>query len=121
MPALIEVVIGDSLYSIEVSRLDGMDWSAIMADATPTSVEGAGLGYEPSVGGVLACKRHGRLLDGDGVPVEAPDWDAVFAALSGVDARGVASAWWALNMRDPNKRVVALKKAWAAGGKMSSS
>lgn len=131
-PVYIEVGVGDNMYSVEVFQLDGMDWSAIMADATPTSAEGAALGYEPSAGALLACKRHGKLLDSDGGAVDmepvkvdgkvvSEPWDNLFAELSGVDARGIASAWWALNMRDPNKRVVALKKSLAAGDKTSLS
>lgn len=119
-PELVEVAVGDDLFQVEVSRLDGMDWAAVMADCppSPASIQ---LGYDATVGAVLACERHGRLLDSSGDPVEDVDWRELFAEISGAEARAVAATWWALNMRDPNTRVVELKKALEGGARTSSS
>ena len=120
-PIMVDVAIGDGLYKVEVTRLDGMAWAAIMAECPPEDAGSARLGYSPSAAALLACKRFARLFDAEGEPVADVDWGEVFAAISGVEVQAIAASWWALNMGDPNQRVVDLKKASAAGGVTSSS
>lgn len=129
-PVLVDVALGDVLYKVEVRRLDGMEWAAVMAEAPPTDEGSARVGYSTHRGALIACKRHGRLLDAEGTPVThlgvdedgapAPlDWPAIFSAISGTEVGAIAAVWWALNMGDPNERVLALKKASAGGSKTS--
>ena len=120
-PVTVEVEIGGELFMVEITRLDGMDWAAIMAECPPHDELSARLGYDMTAAGLLACKRFSRLLDSDGNPVEDVDWDELFKISSGVGVRGIAATWWMLNMKDPNERVAELKKALAAGGRTSSS
>lgn len=120
-PKLVEVAVGDDLFQVEVGRLDGMDWAGIMAECPPVDANGVALGYDTTRAALLACTRHGRLLDGAGEPVEDVDWAALFVEIAGDEARAIAATWWTMNMRDPNARVAELKKALAAGGKTSSS
>lgn len=127
-PILIPVAVGDGLYQIDVMRLDGMDWAAVMAAAPPMDDIGVKLSYDTSRGALVACARHSRLLDMDGDPVVEyddngavipTDWVGLFGVISGSEATRIAATWWALNMNDPNKHVEALKKASAGGGKTS--
>lgn len=127
-PTLVEVAVGDELFSVEVRRLDGMDWAAVMAECPPSGTGNVALGYDVTRAALLACQLHGRLLDAAGEPVDLGDksesrkaWSDLFTAVSGTEVRAIAASWWALNMRDPNERVVALKKASAGGVKTSSS
>lgn len=120
-PVLQPVAVGDELYQVEITRLDGMDWAAVMAECPPTDEKGARLGYDSNKAALVACKRYSRLLDTEGEPVADFDWGDLFTAISGAEIGAIAAVWWALNMHDPNERVVALKKAWAAGDKTSSS
>lgn len=131
-PVLQPVALGDEIFNVEVSRLDGMEWAAIMAEAPPKDEKGARLGYDVNKAALIACKRHGRLLDDEGEPVDMDvvrdkrgniiedPWVDLFTEISGVELHAIASIWWALNMQDPNDRVVALKKASAAGAKTNS-
>lgn len=131
-PVLQAVAVGDELYQVEMMRLDGMDWAAVMAECPPADEKGARLGYDSNKAALVACKRYSRLLDTDGEHVsmsvvrddkgkviEDP-WADLFKTISGAEIGAIAAVWWALNMNDPNERVVALKKAWAAGDKTSS-
>lgn len=120
-PALVEIEIGGELFMVEISRLDGMDWAAIMAECPPNDELSARLGYDMTAAGLLACKRFSRLLDSDGNPVDDVDWEALFKASAGTGVRGIAATWWMLNMKDPNERVAELKKALADGGRTSLS
>lgn len=120
-PVLQPVAVGDELYQVEITRLDGMDWAAVMAECPPTDEKGARLGYDSNKAALVACKRYSRLLGTDGEPVADFDWGDLFTAISGAEIGAIAAVWWAMNMHDPNERVVALKKAWAAGDKTSSS
>lgn len=125
-PVLVDIAIGESLYKVEARRLDGMEWAAVMAEAPPVDEASARLGYSTHRGALIACRRHGRLLDAGGDPVThlevdeegkpVPlDWAVIFSAISGTEVGAIAAVWWALNMGDPNERVVALKKASAGG------
>lgn len=121
-PVLVDIAIGETLYKVEVKRLDGMEWAGIMADAPPTDEASARLGYSPHRAALIACTRHGRLLDGSGTEAvamggEGLDWHELFEAISGIEVQAIAASWWALNAGDPNGRVVALKKSLAGGGK----
>lgn len=129
-PVLVGVAVGESLYQVEVSRLDGMDWASIMADAIPTDEKGARLGYDTNKASLLACRKFSRLLGPDGEPKDmAPvmedgrmvsdPWGDLFKTISGTEVGAIAATWWALNMRDPNQKVVDLKKLSAGGGKTS--
>lgn len=118
-PKLVQVAVGDELYQVEVKRLDGMDWAAVMADCPPTSTKDVALGYDTSKAALLASKKYSRLLDSEGEPVEGLDWNDLFAEISGIEIGALAATWWAMNVNDPNQRVVALKKASAGGGKTS--
>lgn len=125
------VAVGDELFEVEMKRLDGMAWAAITSECPPTDAMGAGLGYDSNRAALLACKRHGRLLDADGEPVDmspvrdehgniiSEPWEDVFTAISGAEVSGIAAIWWMLNMLGPNERVAALKKA-SAGGSATS-
>lgn len=118
-PVLQAVAVGDELYQVEVMRLDGMAWAAVMAECPPTDAKGARLGYDSDKAALVACKRFSRLLDAEGEPVEDFDWADLFDTISGTEVAAIASIWWALNMSDPNDRVVQLKKASAGGSKTS--
>lgn len=132
-PILQAVAVGDELYQVEMMRLDGMDWAAVMAECPPNDEKGARLGYDSNKAALIACKRHSRLIDTDGETVDmsivkddkgnvlADPWRDLFDTISGAEIGAIAAVWWALNMSDPNARVVALKKAWAAGERTSSS
>ena len=120
-PVLQSVAVGDELFQVEVRRLDGMEWAAITAECPPTDEKGARLGYDTNKAALVACRRHSRLLDEAGEPVEDVDWAELFSAISGAEVGAIAAIWWALNMHDPNERVVALKKASAGGNATSSS
>lgn len=132
-PVLVPVAVGDELFNVELRRLDGMDWAAVMAECPPSDEMGARFGYDPNKAARLACRRYARLLDADGEPVDmtvlrgedgelAEDpWADLFTEISGTEIGSIAATWWALNMKDPNDRVVALKKALAGGSKTSSS
>lgn len=120
-PVLQPVAVGDELYQVEMMRLDGMDWAAVMAECPPTDEKSARLGYDSNKAALIACKRYSRLLDAEGEPVADFDWADLFKTISGTEIGAIAAVWWALNMHDPNERVVALKKALAAGDKTSSS
>lgn len=120
-PVLVPVAVGDELYSVEVMRLDGMDWAAITAECPPTDEKGARLGYDTNKAALVACRRHARLLDAEGEPVPDVEWSELFATISGVEIAAIAATWWALNMNDPNQRVVKLKKASAGGSATSSN
>ena len=120
-PVMVDVEIGGELFAVEITRLDGMDWAAIMAECPPSDELSARLGYDMTAAGLLACKRFSRLLDSGGNPVEEVDWEALFKASAGLGVRGIAATWWMLNMKDPNERVAELKKALAAGERTSSS
>ena len=119
-PVLQSVAVGEVLFQVEVRRLDGMEWAGVMAECPPSDEKGARLGYDTNKAALVACRRYSRLLDTEGEPVADVDWPGLFAELSGVEIGAIAAMWWALNMHDPNERVVALKKAWAAGSKTSS-
>lgn len=124
-----DIVLDEDLYQVEIRRLDGLDWAAITAEAPPETETDARLGYNTRKAALIACRRHGRLLDASGnpVPVEHDedgeiipvDWAGIFTAISGVEVQAIAAGWWAMNMHDPNQRVQQLKKASAAGGSMS--
>lgn len=128
-PVLQSVAIGDELFQIPITRLDGMDWAAVAAEAPPESEMDARLGFNTSKAALVACRRHSRLLDAEGEPVPLDldesgksiptDWVGVFDAISGVEVQAIAATWWAMNAHDPNQRVVALKKASLGGGKTS--
>lgn len=132
-PVLQSVVIGDELFQVELRRLDGMDWAGVTAECPPSDQKGFRLGYDTNKAALLACRRFSRLLDSDGEPVDMTvtrdskgvitydPWADVFNAVSGGEAGAIAATWWALNMHDPNQRVVELKKALAGGGKTSLS
>lgn len=120
-PVMVPVAVGEDLFNVEVRRLDGMEWAGITAECPPTDEKGARLGYDTNKAALLACRRHSRLLGGDGDVVEDVDWDALFGEISGVEVGAIAATWWALNMHDPNERVVALKKALAGGNVTSSN
>lgn len=118
---LVEVSVAGELFRVEVSRLPGMDWSAIMVACPPRSPKLAGIGYDLTDGALLACERHSRFLDADDEVVADVDWAELFTVLAGSEVQGIAATWWTLNMRDPNTRVVELKKALVAGEKASLS
>lgn len=120
-PVLQSVAVGDELFQVEVRRLDGMEWAAVTAECPPTDEKGARLGYDTNKAALVACRRHSRLLDEAGEPVEEVDWGGLFTEISGAEVGAIAAIWWALNMHDPNERVVALKKASAGGSATSSS
>lgn len=129
-PKRVAVAVGDDLFNVEVMRLDGMDWAAVMAECPPSDEKGARLGYDTNKAALIACKRFSRLLDAEDEPVdmslvvkddkvvESP-WDDLFTTISGVEIGAIAATWWALNMNDPNNRVVELKKSLAGGVKTS--
>lgn len=128
-PILVDIAIGDSLYKVEVRRLDGMQWAGVIASAPPVDEMSVRLGYQPSKAALTACSMYSRLLDADGSPVTSMgvdengeplpvDWSAIFAAISGVEIQAIAATWWGLNNNDPNKNVLALKKASQGGSKM---
>lgn len=108
---MVDVVVGEALYQVEVRRLDGMQWADIMADAPPNSEVAGRLGFDVYKAALLACRKYSRLLDADGNEVPEVDWADLFAAISGAEVSGIGATWWALNMADPNRRVAALKKA----------
>lgn len=112
-PVVVSVAIGESLYGVEVKRLDGMQWAAVMSSAPPSDESGARLGYDTSKAALIACKKYSRLLDADDEPVDEVDWDDLFETISGTEIGAIAATWWALNMGDPNQKVIALKKARA--------
>ncbi|UOQ60387.1 hypothetical protein MUN76_15365 [Leucobacter rhizosphaerae] len=128
-PVLQAVAVGDELYHVEIRRLDGMDWAAITADCPPRHERDASMGYDSNKAALIACRRHGRLLDGDDEPVAMAvirddqgnvvddPWLNLFNAISGTEADAIAALWWGQNVNDPNKHVVALKKASAGGSK----
>ena len=118
-PVLVPVAVGEALFDVEVSRLDGADWAAVMAECPPTTERGALLGYETDKAALIACRRHARLIDADGESVTDVVWQDLFSAISGAEVGAIAATWWALNMNDPNQRVVALKKAYSGGSKTS--
>lgn len=129
-PVVVSVAVGDSLYGVEVKRLDGMQWAEVMASAPPNDEAGARLGYDTSKAALAACRKYSRLLDGDGEPVDmspaikdgkpvSDPWRDMFTAISGTEIGAIAATWWALNAGDPNKKVIALKKARAAGSATS--
>lgn len=120
-PVRIEVSAAGELFQIEVSRLPGMDWSGIMVECPPRKKELSGLGCDLPTAALLACERYGRLFDAAGVEIPDVVWEDLFEVLSGTEVQGVAATWWTLNMRDPNQKVVELKKASAAGSETSSS
>lgn len=115
---MVDVAIGESLYQIEVRRLDGMQWADIMADAPPNNEVAGRLGFDVYKAALIACRKYSRLLDADGNEVPDVDWGDLFAAISGAEVSGIGATWWALNMADPNRRVDALKKASAARTEM---
>ncbi|MBB4072045.1 hypothetical protein [Canibacter oris] len=115
----VDISLAGNLYSIEISRLPGMQWAAIIAAAPPQDAADARLGYSPATAALAACKAHGRLLDAAGVPVADVDWGELFDAISGVEVQAVAAVWWGLNMGTPNDEVVALKKVSRPGSKTS--
>jgi len=110
-PVLVDVAVGDELFRVEVRRLDGMEWAAVMASAPPADEMGARLGYDTSKAALVACQKYSRLLDAEGAEVDDVDWRELFDTISGTEVGAVAATWWALNMGDPNSQVVALKKA----------
>lgn len=125
-PILQAVAVGDELYQVEMMRLDGMDWAAVMAECPPLDEKSARLGYDSNRAALVACKRHSRLLDADGEAVDmetvvkdgevvSDPWADLFQTISGAEIGALAAVWWALNMNDPNQRVIALKKALSAG------
>lgn len=130
-PVLQAVAVDGELFSVEVRRLDGMEWSGVTAECPPADEMGARLGYDTKKAALIACRRFSRLLDSAGDPVDMsvqldengnPDYDPwvdLFGTLAGVEVDAIAATWWALNAHDPNQQVVALKKALAAGGKTS--
>lgn len=131
-PVPVEVAVGAKLYTIEVRRLDGMEWAGITSECPPHDEKSAALGYDTNRAALLACRRFSRLLDADGEVVDttvkrdehgnvlSDRWADVFAIISGVEVGQLAATWWALNMHDPNQKVVELKKASLAG-KLTSS
>lgn len=132
-PVLQAVALGGELFQVEIRRLDGMDWSAITAECPPKSARDVGLGYDSNKAAFIACKQHGRLLDKSGEPVsmaplvdesgkvESDPWVDLFNEISGTESDAITATWWQMNVNDPNTRVVALKKALAAGDKTSSN
>lgn len=112
-PVVVSVAVGDSLYGVEAKRLDGMQWAGVMASAPPNDEAGARLGYDTAKAALVACKKYSRLLDAEGEPVAEFDWNDLFDAISGTEIGAIAATWWALNMGDPNQKVIALKKARA--------
>lgn len=127
-PVLVSVAIGESLYQVEVRRLDGMQWAGVIASAPPGDEASARLGYSADKAALQACREYGKLLDDDGEQVThfgvAEDgtplplnWVEIFDAISGVEVQAIAATWWALNAGDPNQRVVELKKASLGGSK----
>lgn len=120
-PVLVAVAVADDLFNVEVRRLDGMDWVGVMAECPPSTEKGARLGYEAERAALVACRQYSQLLTTDGDVVTGIDWDDLFKLISGTEIGAIAATWWALNMADPNRRVVELKKALAGGGKTSSS
>ena len=118
-PVLVDVAVGEALYRVEVVKLPGMQWAEVVAAAPPSDEMGARLGYDTVKAALVACRKYSRLLDSDGEPVAEVDWRDLFDAISGVEIQAIAATWWALNVGDPNERVVALKKALKGGTAIS--
>lgn len=129
-PKVVDIVVNDTLYGVEVKRLDGMEWAAVMAECPPVDASSVRLGYDAQKAALVASRRHGRLLDAEGNHVTAlgvdeegqpvpVDWEGIFAVISGVEVQAIAGLWWGMNVGDPNQRVVELKKASAGGRKKS--
>lgn len=118
-PVLVDVAVGETYFKVEVMRLDGAKWASVLAECPPTSELGASLGYESYKAALVACRRHSRLLTPEGESVSDVVWPDLFDAISGAEIGAIAATWWHLNMKDPNDRVVALKKAFS-GGSMTS-
>lgn len=130
-PVYVDIAVGETLYKVEVRRLDGMQWAGVLASAPPTDVASARLGYSAREGALQACREYGRLLDSDDVAIDmsvvrddhgvvvTDPWADTFEAISGVEVQAIAASWWALNSGDPNKLVGELKKASAGGSKTS--
>lgn len=124
-PVIQAFVLDDELYHVPIRRLDGQDWALVTAEAPPEVARDARLGFNTRKAAMIACGRHAQLLDADKNPVPAEydedgkrvpvDWGMIFAAISGTEVDAIAAIWWAMNVSDPNERVVAAKKASAGG------
>jgi hypothetical protein len=113
-PVVVDILLGDALYGVEVRRLDGMQWAEVIASAPPTTEAGARLAYDTAKGALIACERFGRLVYGDGKPVKDFVWQEVFETISGIEVTAIAATWWQMNMGEPNESVTAAKKAQLA-------
>lgn len=123
----VEVFVGDTMYRVEAKRLPGMEWAAVIADAPVTSPGHRAYGFDTAAAAVVACRKHGRLLDESGDPVDmsvlrdeagrvvSDPWADLFASISHDEVRGVEAAWWTANVGEPRGRIEALKKARLAG------
>jgi hypothetical protein len=120
-PILVPVAVGESMYQVEVSRLPGTTWDAIMSRCPARSEQHFAVGYDTGKAAVVASTEHGRLLAADGEAVVDPDWDGLFEVISGIELRAIAAAWWGQNVNDPDQAVTALKKASAARESSSSN
>lgn len=111
---LIDAIYDDALCRVECVKLPGMVWAGITVECPPQNDVERGYGYSPHRAALIACSRHGRLLDAEGEPIEKPDWDALFME-NGAQIIDIASAWWTLNVNAQRQKLNALKKALAAG------
>lgn len=114
-PITVDVAVNDVLYAVEACRVHGTSWDAIVADAPAQSEGHFRFGFDPGKAAQLACSTYGRLLDGEGVEVESPDWAGLFDVISGSEIRSIAAAWWGLNENDPVQKILSLKKTLAGG------
>lgn len=131
-PSLVAIAVGNELFNVEVRRLDGMEWAGVMAECPPVAEKDTYIGYDTNKAALVACRGYGRLLNMAGEPqdmavkhdeagtVISDRWAEVFTEISGDEIGHIAAGWWGKNVSDPNKRVEALKKAFA-GGKLTSS
>lgn len=120
-PILVPVAVGESMYQVEVSRLPGMTWDAIMSRCPARLEQHFAVGYDTGKAALVASREHGHLRDADGELVEGADWDGLFDVISGIELRAIAAAWWGQNVNDPDQAVTALKKASAARESSSSN
>lgn len=65
-PVRQQVAVGEALYEVEISRLEGLEWAGIIAECPPKDERGALLGYDANKAAVIACKRFSRLINSEG-------------------------------------------------------
>lgn len=108
----VNVVLGEELVPVEVSRLLPDDWQSLVAAHPPrkTSKSDANIGYDQNG---LPRDYPAEKIKVAGEPVSSDTWRELYAVLNSVNRNNVGTVIWGLNVYEAIQELQALGKAAA--------